>query len=393
MRPSKIILFSQLLAVVMMILVGCGAPTPAKPGEQTGSSSNNESMNSSSGNSTRASSGSELSTDLSGIKDITVAANGGKIERAIRDVIGPKFKEKTGISINFIAGLSGEILSKVELQKNAPQIDVAFYVPLDVKRAQDKGLVEEIGSTHIPNYAHLDQRFIAVDGVGAPVFGLTIAPLYNTEIFAKNGWKAPESWNDLINAQYGGKTVIADIGNDWGFTVLYNLALANGGSLDDLTPGLEKAKELARFSNTFYKNSTQMMPAFQQGEGVIGVMGSYATADLAVSGLPVKMIVPKEGAPLQAFSATIVKGTPKKAAAEAFIDYLLSDEAQTLIAKEAFYPVVQGVSIDPQYVDIIGYTKDDPLYRPDILKLAEIRSTWVDRWNQEVIPQLGKGVK
>lgn len=393
MRQTKVILLTQLLVVLVMILVGCGAPTPAKPGESISPSANNESMKSSTDNLSKETTGSAVSTDLSGIKDITVAANGGKIERAIRDVIGPKFKEKTGISINFIAGLSGEILSKVELQKNAPQIDVAFYVPLDVKRAQDKGLIEEIDSTNVPNYAHLDERFIAVDGAGAPVFGLTIAPLYNTEVFAKNGWKTPVSWNDLINPQYGGKTVIADIGNDWGFTVLYNLALANGGTLDDLTPGLEKAKELARFSNTFYKNSTQMMPAFQQGEGVIGVMGSYATADLAVSGLPVKMIVPKEGSPLQAFSATIVKGTPKKAAAEAFIDYLLSDEAQALIAKEAFYPVVQSVGIDPQYVDIIGYSKDDPLYRPDILKLAEIRSTWVDRWNQEIIPLLGKGIK
>lgn len=367
---------------VVFFLSACGAPQPAKPGEGASSAPGDTASGGAPGSSGEGTS-------------ITVAANGGKIERAIRDMIAPRFKEQTGIDINFIAGLSGEILSKVELQKDAPTIDVAFYVPLDVKRAADKGLAEPIDEKLIPHLKNVDDRFVAIDGVGAPVFGLTIAPLYNTEFFKKKGLQPPKSWNDLISPAYEGKTAIADIANDWGFTVLYNLALANGGTLDDLTPGLEKAKELARYSNTFYKNSTLMMPAFQQGEAVIGVMGSYATGDLAKGGLPVKLVIPEEGTPLQAFSATIVKGTPKKEAAAKFIDFVLTEEAQALFAKEGFYPVLQGMSVDPSYADVIGFTPEEAkrLYRPDVPKLAAIRAQWVDRWNQEVKPELGKGVK
>lgn len=358
------------LAFALAILAGCGVPNAKPPGDAKPSNT---------------SSGSET--------EITVAANGGKIEKAIREVIGPKFKEKYGIKVNFVAGLSGEILSKVELQKNAPQIDVAMYVPLDVQRAADKGLTETLDPAAIPNMAKIDSRFVAVENVGVPVFGLVIAPAYNTKTFEKNGWAPITSWNDLIRPEYKGKTAFADIANDWGFAILYNLANANGGSLDNLEPGLQKAKQLASYSETFYKNSTQMMPAVQQGAADVTVMGSYAIAELVDSGVPLKMVIPKEGAPLQAFSATVVKNAPHKKAAIDFINFLISEESQKLIAESGFYPVLKGMKVAPKYEAAIGLKDSDPVFRPDVKKLSQIRATWTDRWAKEVTPELGKNVK
>jgi putative spermidine/putrescine transport system substrate-binding protein len=356
------------LISVILSFTGCGVPNAKAPGETKPSASD-------------------------GTKEITIAGNGGKIEKAIRDLIAPKFKEKYGVKINYIPGLSGEILSKVELQKNAPSIDIAMYVPLDVQRSSAKGLTETLDESSIPNLAKIDERYTAVDKVGVPVFGYVIAPAYNTKTFEKNGIAPIASWNDLIRADYKGKTAYADIANDWGFTILYNLAKANGGSLDNLEPGLQKAKELAGYSDTFYKNSTQMMPAVQQGAADVTVMGSYAIADLSVSGVPIKMVIPKEGAPIQAFSATIVKNAPNKKAAQDFLNFMISEEAQKLIADSGFYPVLKGMKVSQKYEAVIGLKENDPVFRPDVLKLSEIRSTWTDRWSKEVTPELGKKVK
>jgi putative spermidine/putrescine transport system substrate-binding protein len=367
------------LILGMIALTGCGVPTAKPPGAAPAANS-----------SSASSSGANTSTGEA--KEITVAGNGGKIEKAIRDIVAPKFTEKTGIKVNFIAGLSGEILSKVELQKNSPEIDIAMYVPLDVQRAANKELTEPLDESSIPNLSKLDERFVAVDKVGVPVFGYVIAPAYNTKTFEANGIPPIESWNDLIRPEYKGKTAFTDIANDWGFTILYSLAKANGGSLDNMEPGLEKAKELAAYSDTFYKNSTQMVPAVQQGSADVTVMGSYTIAQVADSGVPLKMVVPKEGAPLQAFNATIVKNAPHKKAAQEFVNYLISEEAQQMISEGGFYPTLKGMKIPEKYESVIGIKESDPVFKPDIAKLSEIRATWTERWAKEVTPQLGKKV-
>ena len=170
--------------------------------------------------------------------------------------------------------------------------------------------------------------------------------------------------------------------------------MTNGGGVDNIEPGLKKAKELAGYSTTFYKNSTQMMPAVQQGAADVTVMGSYVIADLAVnSGLPMKMVVPKEGVYLQAFSAALVKNSPNNKEAVDFINYLISEESQKAISEEGFYPVVEGMSIPEKYEEIIGLKDTDKTYQPDIAKLAEIRGEWTDRWSKEVTPELGKLLK
>ena len=136
-------MMSMFVILLLLALAACGNPSPQKPGQSTQANGD-------------------------GVKQITIAGNGGKIEKAIREVIAPKYKEETGIQVNYISGLSGEILSKVELQKNSPQIDIAFFVPLDVQRANDKGLMEDISGQEVPNMDPIDERFFAVDKGSCP---------------------------------------------------------------------------------------------------------------------------------------------------------------------------------------------------------------------------------
>ena len=130
-----------------------------------------------------------------------------------------------------------------------------------------------------------------------------------------------------------------------------------------MEPGLTKAKELASYSSTFYKNSTQMTPAIQQGAADVTVMGSYVIADLAVnSGIPLQMVIPKEGVNVNAFNMALVKDTPKRDAAIQFINYFLSEESQKAASEEGFYPVLEGMEVAEKYRDVIGLKEEDKVY-------------------------------
>jgi putative spermidine/putrescine transport system substrate-binding protein len=363
-------MFSVMVLLMVMFLTACGVPNPSKEASnESGSKSDSQTET----------------------KEITIAANGGKIEKLIRDELGPKFKEKYGITINYVAGSSNEILTKVQLQKDNPQIDIAMYDSPVAVRAVEEGLTEAITKDSITGLGNIDERYL-IDEHSVPVLGYSVAVGYNTDIFKENGWKPIVSWNDLVSSDYNGMTAFPDVSSNSGFTMFLSLAKANGGGIDNMQPGLDKGKELAAYSDTFYKNSTQIQPAMQQGAAVT-VQASYTIAGLHDAGVPVKMVIPKEGAPLQAIVATVVKNSPNKKAAEEFINYLVEEESQKKIAEIAFYPVVKNVKLPENYESIIGFKENDPVYTPDFAGIAKIQSEWTEKWTKEATPELGKKVK
>ncbi|MDY0322873.1 MAG: extracellular solute-binding protein [Candidatus Carbobacillus sp.] len=326
------------------------------------------------------------------ISEITIAANGGVMERAIRDLIGPEFTKKTGIQIHFIAGLSSEIVARMEASKGNPTIDVAFIEPIDVLRVKEKGLTETLAEADIPNIKQLDKAYTVseIDDVWVPIFGFVVAPAYQTKSFEEHNWKPIHSWRDLADPQFKGRTAYVDVPNSWALLTLYFLALSEGGSFEDLEPGLKKAKEMARISETFYKNSTQVMPVIQQGEADISVLGSYVVVPLYNQGVPIKLAAPEEGVPLQATGTVISKGTARLKESQQFIDYFLSASSQSKLTDLGFFPVVKNVMIPEQYVDVIGMPEGTKMFMPSPEKLMKLRGIWSDRWMQEVRTELGK---
>lgn len=362
-----------LLAVMILALAACGAPKAPVTNQDAGEKK-------------------EESSKSGEVTSITVAGNGGKIEKLIRDEIAPKFTEETGIKVNYVAGLSGEIYSKLELQKDAPQIDVATFTPGDVIKAADAGLAEQIDKSKFPDLDKMDQKYIYSD-YGVPIFGYTVGIAYNTDIFKKNGWAEPTSWNDLYREEFKGKTAYPEVSNAWGHAAYYNLVMANGGDLENIDPAIDKLKDVAAISDTFYKNSTQLLPVIQQETAAVSILANYVVTDLADSNLPIKMIIPSEGAPLQSLTAVVVKNTPKKEAAEKFINFIITETSQEAVAGGGFYPVLEGVSLPEKYESVIGIKESDKVYTPDFNKIAEVHEMWIERFAKEVVPELGKKLK
>jgi ABC-type Fe3+ transport system substrate-binding protein len=102
------------------------------------------------------------------------------------------------------------------------------------------------------------KKFVPQAAIGNKAVGFGLAAIglaYNTEIFERNGWPAPASWNDLGKEEFRNAVGLATIGNGYGLSVLIMLAKANGGSESNIEPGFEAMKKVAPNVLTFMRAS------------------------------------------------------------------------------------------------------------------------------------------
>lgn len=243
------------------------------------------------------------------------------------------FSAKYGIKVNSLnpdGGSADEIQAikdnKENLGPQAPDvIDVGpAYGPL----AKSEGLVTpykvETWDTIVGDKD--PEGYYVVDYAGVMVFEV------NTDI-VKN---VPQDWADLLKPEYKGQIALAGDprASNQAAQSVYAAALANGGSLDDVQPGLEFFKELNASGNLLPLIAGSGTIA--KGETPITFQWNYlALANIdSFNGNPkVEVVYPKSvtwgGYYLQGISAY----APHPAAARLWEEFLYSDEGHLLWMK------------------------------------------------------------
>ena len=94
------------------------------------------------------------------------------------------------------------------------------------------------------------------------------------------------------------------------------------------------------FSFTDMRNDARRVA---RGEYPIYITQIFAFAS-DLKGLPVKVVVPKEGAPYAQMDMAMLKSAPHPNAARLFMQHFLSVDSQTLYANAWMLPVVQGAA-------------------------------------------------
>ena len=141
----------------------------------------------------------------------------------------------------------------------------------------------------------------------------------------------PADWADLLKPEY--KNQVALSGDprtsSQAYNAIYASALANGGSLDDATKGLEFFRDLnakGNFVPTAAKPGT-----IDTGATPITIRWAYnalAHKDLAAGNPEIEVVVPKAGRFLGVYVQAISAYAPHPNAAKLWMEYLYSDEGQ-----------------------------------------------------------------
>ncbi|MFJ2190912.1 ABC transporter substrate-binding protein [Kitasatospora sp. NPDC087861] len=149
---------------------------------------------------------------------------------------------------------------------------------------------------------------------------------------AKKVAACPKTFADLLKPEYKGMVALNGNPTKAGaaFGAVYAAALANGGSLDNIQPGIDffaKVKQAGNF------NPVEVTPAtIEKGETPISIDWSYLNAGYADKfkdkGIDWQVSIPSDGSYAQYYNQAINKDAPHPAAARLWEEYLYSAEGQ-----------------------------------------------------------------
>ncbi|MEV7967186.1 extracellular solute-binding protein [Sphaerisporangium sp. NPDC088356] len=203
---------------------------------------------------------------------------------------------------------------------------------------------------------------------------------------AKRIKACPQTFADLLKPEYKGKVALNGNPTKAGsaFAGVFAASLANGGSFDDIQPGLEFFKKLKAAGNF---NPVESTPAtVQNGETPISIDWDYLNAgyteQFAAKGVDWKVTVPTDGKYAQYYAQAINKDAPHPAAARLWQEFLYSPEGQNLYlkgyARAVLLPAMQtDGTADAALVDKLPKVDGTPEFASDaqVTKAKEVLAT------------------
>jgi putative spermidine/putrescine transport system substrate-binding protein len=316
---------------------------------------------------------------------ITVAWYGGNWGEAFNACVGQPFSKASGITVVPEIGTSTTTLAKLQQQKDAPTIDVAYMDGGVSELAQAAGVLEVIDGARAKNLSAMIPEGVyrqggAVYAVSSGYYSLGLT--YNT----KEIKQAPTSWKELWNPKYAGAVAIPSASSSGGIPFAYFLNQVWSPDSKQLAPALSKMRELD--TAVMYDSSGAASNAFQSGEAIIGAHFSVGAWDLIDKGLPIGFVVPKEGAWATDARLHLVKNSKNRAAAEAFLDYAMTPAAASCLAEKLYLgPAVKDVKVPAESARKLpwganGSVADLRLF--DWNTINAKRAEVTDAWNREI---------
>lgn len=154
----------------------------------------------------------------------------------------------------------------------------------------------------------------------------------------------PNSFAELFDPQYKG--MIAFTGEPTSaasaFAAVYAVALANGGSFDDIQPGIDFFARLNEAGNFSHANSD--LTAITTGKTPISIEWDFLNLQhvdqLRPAGVDWRVSIPFDGSFSQYYAQAVNKDAPHPAAARLWEEYLASPEGQNLRLVDFARPVL-----------------------------------------------------
>lgn len=279
---------------------------------------------------------------------------------------------------------SAETLALLTLQRADPKVDVALIDVSVAIRANKEEFFSKLDAAKVPNLAE-QPAWARINDDRAVAFSQdNLAILYNTDKVKT----PPASWANLADAEYKGK-IAAKLTDTRGVILLPILTKLKGGDYkNSIDPGIAFLKQIAPKVSTF-EPAPDCYAVVQSGEVDLSICWNGRAQYLHdTQGGKIGVALPKEGSIGQTNTIGLVAGSKNRAAAELFVNYALSAEAQATFAEKSFYgPVNTKVSLAAPVAARIYGSKEAQAAQSslDWNFVSEKYAGWIQRVNREVI--------
>ena len=286
------------------------------------------------------------------------------------DALVPMFEEQTGTSVEIIKAGSGELLNRLTAEADSPMGDVLWSVD---------GTVIDFNPGLFEAYEAAGTDMLA-DGMKQSDMWSPFTAVVMTFIVNESklgGKPVPDSWAALADPMYD--EMISSARAEASGSAYIQLATVLQ-AFDSEEAGWEVYKGM--LSNFVLSDSSGAVPRFvNDGELAVGVTLEDAALRYVEGGGPVQIVYPAEGTAIAPDAMALIAGAPNGDNAKAFLDFMLSEEAQTVVAEQGRRPVRSDVGSNPALlplaqVNSVGY---------DGKWAADNRARLVDQWKDMVL--------
>ena len=244
------------------------------------------------------------------------------------------FNEKyPDVEVGIFRSGTEEVISKIQAEKLAGDVQADVLLVADAVTFESLKIEDMLVEYESEEAEAIPDEFIDPDGTyyGTKIMATGIA--VNTE----NVKELPTSWEVLTSEGSKGKIIMP--------STLYSGAAAyNLGVLTRQDSfGWNFYENIQANEVQVTKGNGDVLKGVAGGEKDYGMIVDYLAARAAQDGSPVEFVYPTEGVPVITEPIGIMNGTDNEVAAQAFVDFVLSEEGQKLAAELGYSPIREGV--------------------------------------------------
>jgi putative spermidine/putrescine transport system substrate-binding protein len=327
-RARHLIAATAAVASGLLLTAACGSSSSSSGSSTSGSTGSSTTSTTNWATATSAAAGGGMSALVAAAEKegqlnvITLPSNWANYGTIMKD-----FTAKYGIKItdaNPDGSSQDELnaIAQLKGQSRAPDVvDVGTAFAVKGDQAGDWAPYEVATWSNIPADAK------ASDGSWYADYGGYVAIGYNSATVKT----PPTSFADLLKPIY--KNQVAINGNPTqasaAFSAVFASALANGGSLDDITPGINYFKKLHDVGN--FVPVAASAATMESGQTPIVIWWDYLLASEIGPSVPgLKIVIPSDASYAAYYDQAISKYAPDPAAARLWEEYLYSTIGQNL---------------------------------------------------------------
>jgi len=244
------------------------------------------------------------------------------------DAIVKEFEVETGIKAEVVSAGTGELLTRIEAERDNPSCDVLW--------GGSRASLEKYKQYFEPYVSENEDSFIAryiEDGrLYTPFTAIPTVFMYNSNLVPAG--TQPRSWADLLDSKWRGKIAFADPAlSSSSFEALVNMLFALGGERPE--KGWDYvARFVENLDGRLLGGSSVVYNGVANGEYAIGVTFEEAAAIYRRQGAAVGIVYPSEGTIVEPDGVAVIRGAENRENARLFVDFVTSKKVQTKIAKD-----------------------------------------------------------
>jgi iron(III) transport system substrate-binding protein len=287
----------------------------------------------------------------------------GRSEPLIQPVIDAFQAAYPDVEILLKAGSNSEIANALIEEQANPQADVFITTELfTIQSLSSQGIFQP----YLPAGAEqLPAEFLGPDKQWVGLTRRARVIMFNTDLLSPE--EAPKSIFDLTQPKWNGQVAAAGSTNG---SMQAQIAVMRQLLGEQATE--QWLRDLIANEVTFFGGHTDVRKAVGAGEFKVGLVNHYYFYLQQAEGSPVGIVFPDQGEDqvgliTNATAGAVVRGAPNTAAAQAFLDFLVSPGGQKLFAELNYeYPLSSGVALRQGVQPLDGFRLADV----DIAKAA-----------------------